>query len=111
MIKMVFENLCLLVLWMNVASALEELEMTETLAYGYSPESTQREFSNEYQHDMVSMVFKSLCILELWTKVASALEGLKVMSAKAASSHLMQALNPLMPGAAKKVLTNLVASS
>ena len=32
--------------------------MTETLANGYSFESTQQEFSNEYQHDRVSMVFK-----------------------------------------------------
>ena len=36
----------------------------------------QLELSNEYQHDMVYMVFKDLCILVLWTKVASALEGL-----------------------------------
>ena len=52
-------------------------EMTETLAYGYSFESTQRELSNEYQHDRVQIVFKNLCLLELWMKVASALEGLK----------------------------------
>ena len=32
--------------------------MTETLANGYSSESTQRELSNEYQHDRVSMVFR-----------------------------------------------------
>ena len=40
--------------------------MTETLAYGYSSESTQVELSNEYQHDMVKMVFKSLrpCALD-----------------------------------------------
>ena len=50
--------------------------MTETLANGYSSESTQRELSNEYQHDMVSMFFKNLCVLLLWAKVASALEGL-----------------------------------
>ena len=30
---------------------------------GYSPESTQRELSNEYQHDMVKIVFKNLCDL------------------------------------------------
>ena len=35
-------------------------KMTETLAYGYSSESAQRELSNEYQHDRI---FKSLCIL------------------------------------------------
>ena len=50
--------------------------MTETLAYGYSSKSTQRELTNEYQHDRVGMVFKNLCVLVLWTKVASALEGL-----------------------------------
>ena len=50
--------------------------MTETLANGYSFESTRRELSNEYQHDRVQIVFKNLCVLELWMKVASALEGL-----------------------------------
>ena len=50
--------------------------MTETLANGYSSESTQRELSDEYQHDRVSMFFKNLCVLVLWTKAASALEGL-----------------------------------
>ena len=53
-------------------------KMTETLAYGYSSESTQLELSNEYQHDRVKMVFKNICVLVLWTKVpASALEGLR----------------------------------
>ena len=51
--------------------------MTETLANGYSSESTQRQLSNEYQNDRVYMDFKELCILLIWTKVASALEGLK----------------------------------
>ena len=50
--------------------------MTETLANGYSSESTQQELSNEYQHDRVQMFFKNLCIPVLWMKVASALEGL-----------------------------------
>ena len=49
--------------------------MTETLAYGYSSERTQRELSNDYQHDRVQMVFKNLCIRVRWTKVALALEG------------------------------------
>ena len=31
--------------------------MTETLAYGYSSESTLWEFSNKYKHDRVYMVF------------------------------------------------------
>ena len=51
--------------------------MTETLANGYSSESPQRELSNEYQHDRVWMVFKKICLLVLWMKVVSALEGLK----------------------------------
>ena len=54
--------------------------MTETLANGYSSESTQRELSNEYEHDRVWMIFKNLCILVLWMKVASALEGLSTHS-------------------------------
>ena len=52
--------------------------MTETLAYGYSSESTHLELSNGYQHDRVEMVFKDLYILVLWMKVASALGGLKL---------------------------------
>ena len=51
-------------------------KMTETMANGYSSESTQREFSNEYQHDRVYMVFNNICVLVLWMKVALALEGL-----------------------------------
>ena len=47
--------------------------MIETLANGYSSESTQRELSDEYQHDRVSMVIKNLCFLVIWTQVASAL--------------------------------------
>ena len=49
----------------------------ETLANGYSSESTPRELSNEYQHDWVWMVIKNLCIFVLWIKVASALDRLK----------------------------------
>ena len=46
-------------------------------AHGYSSESTQQELSNEYQHDRVYMVSKgNLYNLVLWTKVASALEGI-----------------------------------
>ena len=44
--------------------------MTETLAH--SSEST-RGLSNKFQHDRV---FKNHCVLVLWMKVASALEGL-----------------------------------
>ena len=41
--------------------------MTETLAHGYSSESTQRDLSNEYQQDRVLMVFRKslhLCALD-----------------------------------------------
>ena len=50
--------------------------MTETLAHGYSSDSTQRELCNEYQHDRFFMVFKNLSVLVLWMKVALASEGL-----------------------------------
>ena len=56
--------------------------MIETLAHGYSSESTQQELSNEYLHDRVEMVFKHLCILVVWTRVVSALEGLMEDSGK-----------------------------
>ena len=48
------------------------LKITETLANGYSFESTQQELSNEYQHARVQMFFKILCFLVLWTKAGSA---------------------------------------
>ena len=39
---------------------------------------TQRDLSNEYQHDRVLVVFKkNVYVRVLWTKVASALEGLR----------------------------------
>ena len=50
--------------------------MTETLANGYSSESTQSELSNEYQHDRVGMDFKGFSVCVLRTKVAYALKGL-----------------------------------
>ena len=48
-------------------------KMTETLAHGNSSDSTQRELSNEYQHDCDYMVFKSRCIVALCAKAAQAL--------------------------------------
>ena len=50
--------------------------MTEPLANGYSSKSTQRELSNEYPYDRVLLDFNNLCVLVLWTKVASRLKGL-----------------------------------
>ena len=49
--------------------------MTETLAHGYSSESSQRELSNEYQREQVSMVFEDICVLVIWTKVTTVLIG------------------------------------
>ena len=50
--------------------------ITETLTNGYSSESTLLEL---YQQDRFWMVFKNICVLEFWTKVASALKGLTVV--------------------------------
>ena len=43
-------------------------------------ECSQQELPNEYQYDRVWMIFKNLCILVLPMKVASALEGLKILA-------------------------------
>ena len=43
----------------------------------YSSKSTRGELSNEYQHDRVEMDSKNICVLVLWTKIASALEELR----------------------------------
>ena len=51
-------------------------KIIETWVNGYLYESTQRELSNEYQHDRVYMIFKKLCVLVLWMKAAPALKGL-----------------------------------
>ena len=59
--------------------------MTETMANGYSSESTQQDLSNGYQHDRVSIVFKDFCIFLPWTKVASSLEGLTLSCPAAAA--------------------------
>ena len=69
------EELILIFAWSTLPSHF--FSMTETLAHGYSSESTQQELSNEYQHDRVSMVSKNLCNHVLWAKVAWPLEGLK----------------------------------
>ena len=53
----------------------KDFKMTETLAHGCSSVSTEQELSNEYQQNRVLMVFKNLCILVLWMKVALVLEG------------------------------------
>ena len=45
--------------------AEKSVETTKTLAHGYSSESTQRELSNEYQHDKFYMFFTNLWVLVL----------------------------------------------
>ena len=52
--------------------------MTETLEHGYSSASTQRELSNEYKHDIVSMASKIIASLHFGRKEAPALEGLRM---------------------------------
>ena len=61
-------------------------KMTETLRNGYSSETTQRELSNEYLHGRAWLFFINFCILVLWMKVASALEGLKCMDSLSTSN-------------------------
>ena len=41
----------------------KKLEMSETLANGYSSESTQCELSSEYQHDRVWIFFKDIWLI------------------------------------------------
>ena len=51
------------------------LQIMETWANGYSYESTHGELYNDYQRDRAWMVFGSLCLLVVCTKVDIALEG------------------------------------
>ena len=76
---MVCVNPCICYWWLiwQIKNDAKNLKMTETLAHGQSSEITQRALFNEYQHGRVCMVYKGLCILVLWTKVASVLEGLR----------------------------------
>ena len=46
-------SLTVMLLVANLANAKRCRKMTETLANGYSSESTRRELSNEYRHDRV----------------------------------------------------------
>ena len=61
--------------------------MIETLANGYSPESTQWVLSYEYPQDLVLMIFMIICFFVHWTKVTSAAKGLS-MNALIPSEHL-----------------------
>ena len=64
----------------NTKRCIKTQKITETLANGYSSESTQRELSNEYQDDRVSSFSQESCILVLWMKVVSALEWLSLQA-------------------------------
>ena len=57
--------------------------MAETLANGYSSDSTQRELLNEYLNDRVMMIFIIFCSFVHQTKVISALERLRKESMNA----------------------------
>ena len=46
--------------------ANKKWKITETLAHGYSSESTQWELSDKNQDDRVYMDYKNLCILVLF---------------------------------------------
>ena len=61
----------------NTKRLKKALKMTETLANGYSSDSSQRGLSYEYPDDLVRMIFIILCILVHLTKEATALEGLR----------------------------------
>ena len=43
---------------------MQKQRMAETLTHGFSSESTQRELSNEFQHDRVQMVLKNRFALD-----------------------------------------------
>ena len=57
-VKMVFTNLCILVLWTEVAIALEGL----TLSCWYSLGSPHRVLSGEYPHARISVLYQDFCI-------------------------------------------------
>ena len=75
--------------------------MIETLANGYSSESTKRELSNEYQHDRV---FNGIIF---WAKVASASEELKMLEYPEIYS-IPEMLCPLHHGACLDGLSHVV---
>ena len=71
-----FLTLMLLVTNLADTKCCKKKEMTETLANGYSYESTQQELSSEYPHDLVRMISITFCIVVNWTKITSVSEGL-----------------------------------
>ena len=76
--------------------------MTETLACGYSSESTQQELSNEYQHDTITSLRpyaldqSSLSIGRVNPPMLTTLSRTRRKSAECAvSPHSAQTKNPL----------------
>ena len=65
--------------------------MTETMANGYSSDSTQRELSNEYQHDRVKMIFYNSFFVH-WMKVTSAAEWLFIIGLRSSKAECQLAL-------------------
>ena len=49
--------------------------MTETLAHGYSSDSTQRELSNEYQHDRVANLANTKNAKKSWKMIETLAHG------------------------------------
>ena len=66
-------------------------KVTGNTAYGSSSESGQRELSNEHRYVRVKRVFKNICVVVLWMKVASAsLEGLTINHSNAEASFVQR---------------------
>ena len=53
----------------------KKLKITQSLANGYSFNSTRQELSYEYQHDSVLHGFQNVCVIVPLAKVASASQG------------------------------------
>ena len=53
-----------------------KLKIAQTLAHGYSSNSTQQELLYEYQHDSVLHGFQNFCVAVPLAKVALASQGL-----------------------------------
>ena len=62
------------------------------------------ELSNEYQHDRAQIVFKNICILVLWAKVALASEGLNSLYGEKDICTSMQCI--VLPSVSSKFSRN-----
>ena len=96
--------------------------MTETMANGYSYDSTRRELPNEYHHNRVKMIFAIFCFFVHWTKVTSAAEGIRDVKlvintyeslesrpavVEATGSQVQLIMSGYMPGEAGLTSTNV----